>query len=72
MALKGNLHDFTITQLFNLVSLAAKTGVLVVETKAHNARVFFKDGKLVFKVIGADICSSRHKVIQNKPYYLNP
>ena len=32
----------------------------------------FKDDKLVFKVIGADICSSRHKVIQNKPYYLNP
>jgi len=47
MALKGNLHDFTITQLFNLVNLAGKTGMLVIETKAHNAQVFFKDGKLV-------------------------
>jgi|GEM_PF-1552094 len=32
----------------------------------------FKDDILVFKVKGADICSSRHNVIQNKLYYLNP
>ena len=34
MALKGNLRDFTITQLLNLVNLAKKTGTLVVGDKA--------------------------------------
>ena len=28
MALRGNLRDFTITQLLNLVNLAQKTGTL--------------------------------------------
>jgi hypothetical protein len=31
MALKGNLRDFTITQLLNLINLAHKTGTLIVE-----------------------------------------
>lgn len=47
MALRGNLHDFSITQLFNLVNLASKTGLLTVENNSASARVFFKEGKLV-------------------------
>ena len=31
MALKGNLRDFTITQLLNLINLARKTGALVID-----------------------------------------
>jgi len=32
MAIKGNLQDFSITQLLNLINLAKKTGALYVET----------------------------------------
>ena len=48
MALKGNLHDFSITQLLNLIHLARKTGTLAVEGKSSAARASFREGKLVF------------------------
>ena len=47
MALKGNLHDFSITQLLNLIHLARKTGTLAVDGKNTMARVAFREGKLV-------------------------
>jgi hypothetical protein len=31
MAVKGNLRDFSVTQLLNLINLARKTGTLTVE-----------------------------------------
>jgi hypothetical protein len=46
MALKGNLRDFSILQLLNLINLANKTGALYVEGPASNAKVIFRDGKL--------------------------
>ena len=46
MALKGNLRDFTITQLLNLINLARKTGVLIVEGPSETLYFFFRDGKL--------------------------
>jgi len=48
MALKGNLHDFSITQLLNLVHLARKTGTLAIDSKNSAARASFREGKLVF------------------------
>jgi hypothetical protein len=48
MALKGNLHDFSITQLLNLIHLARKTGTLAIEGKNSTARASFREGKLVF------------------------
>ena len=45
MALKGNLRDFTFSQLLNLINLAAKTGTLVIEGSSDIARVFFRDGQ---------------------------
>jgi len=54
MALKGNLRDFTITQLLNLVNLAAKTGTLVVEGSGGVSRIAFLDGKLAFAQIGKE------------------
>jgi hypothetical protein len=47
MALKGNLRDFSTTQLLNLINLARKTGCLTVRTSSDAARLYFKDGKLV-------------------------
>jgi len=48
MALKGNLHDFNIAQLLNLIHLARKTGTLAIESKNSEARASFCEGKLVF------------------------
>jgi len=47
MALRGNLRDFSTTQLLNLINLARKTGLLTVETSTDTARLYFKDGRLV-------------------------
>src|SRR4030042_351594 len=48
MALKGNLKDFHVTQLFNLVNLARKTGALTIEGRDKRAEVCFKEGRLVY------------------------
>jgi hypothetical protein len=52
MALRGNLRDFTITQLLNLINLASKTGTLVVEGPSETAKVAFRGGKLAYAEIG--------------------
>jgi len=46
MALKGNLRDFSMAQLLNLINLARKTGVLSVRGKA-SAKAYFREGKLL-------------------------
>ncbi len=48
MALKGNLRDFAITQLLNLINLARKTGSLIVVGLDDLAQLTFKDGKLAY------------------------
>jgi hypothetical protein len=52
MALKGNLRDFSITQLLNLINLARKTGTLSVEATNEQTRICFKEGRLVFASLG--------------------
>ncbi|NOH01603.1 MAG: DUF4388 domain-containing protein [Chloroflexi bacterium] len=54
MALRGNLRDFTITQLLNLINLASKTGTLVVDGASEQAHVSFRDGKLAYARIGKE------------------
>ena len=54
MALKGNLRDFTITQLLNLINLARKTGALIIEGPTDTARIMFRDGKLSFAQYGLE------------------
>jgi hypothetical protein len=51
MALRGNLRDFTISQLLNLINLANKTGTLVVEGPSETAEVSFRNGKLAYAQI---------------------
>jgi hypothetical protein len=48
MALKGNLRDFSTAQLLNLINLARKTGTLTIGTQEAQARLCFKEGKLVY------------------------
>ena len=52
MALKGNLRDFSILQLLNLINLANKTGALYVEGPANTARIIFREGKLAYAAQG--------------------
>jgi len=52
MALKGNLRDFSTTQLLNLVNLAKKTGTLVIEGPGQAAQMAFRNGKLVHAQMG--------------------
>ncbi len=50
MALKGNLRDFTLHQLLNLINLAHKTGELTIaSSNGHNqsAYLYFREGKLI-------------------------
>lgn len=54
MALKGNLRDFSITQLLNLINLASKTGSLVIEGPNEAASVTFREGKLAYAQIGQE------------------
>jgi Domain of unknown function (DUF4388) len=57
MALKGNLRDFSVTQLLNLVNVAQKTGTLIVERSQEQIYVSFREGKLSFARNGADAAS---------------
>ncbi len=52
MALKGNLKDFSATQLLNLISLAHKTGALTIETRKARTEMFFREGKLIYATRG--------------------
>ncbi len=54
MALKGNLRDFSTTQLLNLVNLARKTGLLMIQGQAGAARLYFREGKLIHASIGSE------------------
>ncbi|NPA92988.1 MAG: DUF4388 domain-containing protein [Chloroflexi bacterium] len=48
MALKGNLRDFSVTQLLNLINLARKTGMLRVRGPEAQASIYFREGKLAY------------------------
>jgi len=52
MALKGNLRDFSVTQLLNLVNVAQKTGTLVVERPSERVWLSFREGKLSYAQAG--------------------
>jgi len=50
MSLSGNLHDFSIPDVFRLVSLSGKTGVLRLEKDGAEGSVWFRDGQVFFAV----------------------
>ena len=54
MALKGNLRDFSVTQLLNLINLAQKTGTLTLEGPDAVAWVSFREGKLIYAQMGSE------------------
>ena len=54
MALKGNLQDFSTTQLLNLVNLARKTGKLTVNNQSEKAVLYFREGRLIHSSTNTD------------------
>ena len=46
--LKGTLDDFTLADVFRLLSLAKRTGKLDVDRSAGTGRVFFRDGEIYY------------------------
>ena len=55
MALEGTLRDFSLADIFQLIGLQRKTGVLTLRSKEDTVTVTFLDGK----VVGADSLSHR-------------
>src|SRR3954470_4115659 len=55
MALEGTLKDFSLADIFQLIGLQRKTGVLTLRAKDDTVTVTFLDGK----VVGADSISHR-------------
>jgi hypothetical protein len=79
MALKGNLRDFTITQLLNLINVAQKTGTLVVEGPGEKVFISFREGKLAYAQVGQEdnslvtvlhrankLTAAQHRVIRER------
>ncbi|RPI35277.1 MAG: DUF4388 domain-containing protein [Chloroflexota bacterium] len=79
MALKGNLRDFTITQLLNLINVAQKTGTLFIEGPNEKITVSFRDGKLAYAQAGQEdtslvtvlhrsnkLTAAQHRVIKER------
>jgi len=79
MALKGNLRDFTITQLLNLINIAHKTGTLLLEGTGEKIWVSFREGKLAYAQVGGTdnslatilfkankISAAQHKAIKER------
>jgi hypothetical protein len=54
MALKGNLKDFSTTQLLNLVNLSRKTGKLTVKKEGGHAFLYFREGRLIHASTSAE------------------
>lgn len=48
MALKGNLRDFSIGQLLNLINVAQKSGTLIIDGPSEHIWVSFREGKLAY------------------------
>ena len=65
MPLRGNLRDFSTTQLLNLIHLAKKTGSLVIEGTGHGALMSFRTGKLIYTEVShepSDLATVLRKV----------
>ncbi|MCA9916501.1 MAG: DUF4388 domain-containing protein [Anaerolineales bacterium] len=65
MALKGNLRDFSTTQLLNLINLARKTGTLSIQSDKESAQMSFREGKLIYAFMGNSDSNHLAQILQN-------
>lgn len=58
MALQGNLEDFDLTDVLQLIHLGKKNGVLEIKSEENDGEIYFDEGKVVYaragKVKGED------------------
>ncbi|MFQ5945813.1 MAG: DUF4388 domain-containing protein, partial [Anaerolineae bacterium] len=47
MSITGNLRDFTLTQLLELIHRGRKTGALSIGREPQNTRLYFREGHLI-------------------------
>jgi hypothetical protein len=48
MSLEGTFRDFPITDIFQLIGMQKKTGVLALEVAEQKIRVFFSEGRVIW------------------------
>ena len=48
MALQGNLEDFDLTDVLQLIHLGKKNGALEIETEGNRGEIYFENGKVVY------------------------
>lgn len=65
MALKGNLRDFSTTQLLNLINLARKTGTLSIQNNGDSAQMSFREGKLIYAFLGSEADNHLAQILHN-------
>lgn len=65
MALKGNLRDFSTTQLLNLINLARKTGTLTIQHGGESAHMSFREGKLIYAYMGDNDVNHLAQILQH-------
>ncbi|MCB8985516.1 MAG: DUF4388 domain-containing protein [Ardenticatenaceae bacterium] len=65
MALKGNLRDFSTTQLLNLINLARKTGTLTIQHDGESAQMSFREGKLIYAFMGEEAENHLAQILHN-------
>ncbi|MBK8984855.1 MAG: DUF4388 domain-containing protein [Chloroflexi bacterium] len=65
MALKGNLRDFSTTQLLNLINLARKTGTLTIHHNGESAQMSFREGKLIYAFMGEESENHLAQILHN-------
>src|SRR5688572_12521267 len=47
MALQGNLRDFSVTEILQLLGSQKKTGCLMLEWNTERAQIFVQDGRII-------------------------
>ncbi|MCK4233978.1 DUF4388 domain-containing protein [candidate division WOR-3 bacterium] len=48
MALQGNLEDFDLTDVLQLIHLGKKNGALEIETLENRGEIYFENGKVIY------------------------
>ena len=48
MALQGNLEDFDLTDVLQLIHLGKKNGALEIEIEGDRGEIYFENGKVLY------------------------
>ncbi|MCK4777948.1 MAG: DUF4388 domain-containing protein [Actinomycetia bacterium] len=66
MSLEGNLKEFDLPDIFNLITMTKKTGFLQIRRTDAEGRVYFKEGEVYFAISNWNRSSLGQRLIQEK------